>query len=124
MKWLSRIWRGRSAASHDEPKSLPPGEASQAIRLHVTSADEILLDERPVLITELEHHLRSVYQPGAVIFYWRDNPEQDSAIASSVMHCVCQMGLPIAVPTKYVPQEYLSKEDQALNAWVELRPPK
>jgi hypothetical protein len=82
--------------------SLPPPPPRQ-IRLHVTADGLIRLDDRPVDLPNLEAALRSAYQPGEMVYYSRDNPSEDSTIATSVIDCVCRLQLPIQFPAEAIP---------------------
>jgi hypothetical protein len=63
----------------------------------VTAKGDILLDERPIALADLEQSLKAVCRPETVVFYSRDNPERDSPIAADVIGRVYRLGLRYAI---------------------------
>jgi hypothetical protein len=75
---------------------LPVITPSRIIRLHVTAAECILLDDRPVALSDLKPALEAAYTPGSIVLYSRDNPEQPSDFGVEVVRLAAILGLPIA----------------------------
>lgn len=110
MGWLSRLLGRHSPPEvpreHDFGGAigkLPMMPSPQFIRLYVFADGRIELEGRAVQLQDLEAGLRSAYQPGAVVFYSRENPGEDSTVAPAVINCVCRLGLPLAFPSEATP---------------------
>jgi hypothetical protein len=110
MGWLARLYgrlsRPDAPQVHDFGGAigkLPIREAPELFRLHVFADGRIELDERPVRLENLEAELHSAYWPGAVVYYTRDNPSEDSQVGVDVIKCVCRLGLPVAFPAEATP---------------------
>ncbi len=118
MRWLKRLlhnllWPGSTDESarsgqqlHDFGDGigrLPVVTPSHTVRLHVTAGGGILLNDQPIALPDLEQSLKAACKAGTVVFYSRDNPEQDSPFVADVVNCVCRLGLPIAFPPEATP---------------------
>lgn len=107
MRWLDRLFGRRPPANaprkHDFGSvigKLPVMPLPQFIRLHVFADGRIELEGRAVQLQNLEAELQSAHRPGAVVFYSRVNPSEDSAVAPAVIRCVCRLRLPLTFPSE------------------------
>jgi hypothetical protein len=110
MAWLARLFRRRSG--RDAPQvhdfggaigKLPMIRSPELLRLNVFADGRIELEGRPVRLEDLEAALKSAYRPGAIVFYSRENPGEDSQVGVEVIKCVCGLGLPLAFPPEATP---------------------
>jgi hypothetical protein len=113
MNWLKRLFQSRrrrrrpldeAAPSRKQVHDfrvgtgpLPIITPSHTFRLHVTAKGDILLDEQPIELADLEKSLKAGCKPETVVLYSRDNPEQDSPVAADVIGCVHRLGLRYAI---------------------------
>jgi hypothetical protein len=110
MGWLAQLFRRR--IDRDVPQAhdfggaigkVPVINPPQSVCLHVFADGRIKLQERLVRLEDLEAELRSVHRPGGVVFYSRENPEEDSEVGVEVIECICRIGLPFAFPPEATP---------------------
>jgi hypothetical protein len=119
MTWLSRLFRWFSPGLAGDRRqvqaaprmhdfggaigALPMVKPTRFLFLHVTADGRILLDNQPVPLTELEAALKSAYQPGAVVYYSRENPGCFSPVAPEIIACLARLGIPYALPSEATP---------------------
>jgi hypothetical protein len=112
MAWLDRLfwWRSRrdSTQFHDFGGAigkLPVVQSPDFIRLEVFADGRIELEGRLKRPEHLEVALKvmSVYRPTAIVFYSRENPEEDSQVGLEAVQCVLRVGLRIAFPQEATP---------------------
>jgi hypothetical protein len=118
MKWLKRLLHKPFCSSSTDGSDLsrqefhdfggrigrlPVRTPPHLVRLHVTAGEGILLDDQPIALPDLEQSLKAACKAGTVVYYSRDNPEQESQFGGDVIKCVCRLGLPIAFPPEATP---------------------
>ena len=96
--WLRKLF----ASSQRTPAV--PSVSARVVRLLITAADEIRLEDKPISLTEFQAVLPQYAGKDVVICYQREHPELlASSLAMEVVQSICRLGLAIAFPPEAKP---------------------
>jgi hypothetical protein len=107
MTWLSRLFRWFSPGLAGDRRQDQAAPRMAAPRMHdfggAIGALPMVKPTRFLFLHVTADALKSAYQPGAVVYYSRENPGCFSPVAPDIIACLARLGIPYALPPEATP---------------------